>query len=76
MLIVNQKSIRNNLQNPPVVLAEKIRALREIVQYGRRNSVAINLENLSETAEDLEPAISELMQILQQSPLEVTIQFK
>lgn len=76
MLIVNQKSIRNNLQNPPVVLAEKIRALREIVQYGRRNSVAINLENLSEAAEDLEPAISELMQILQQSPLEVTIQFK
>ncbi|MCL5123748.1 MAG: hypothetical protein M1511_04460 [Deltaproteobacteria bacterium] len=74
--MVDQKSIRNNLQNPPVVLPDKIRALKEIVQYGRRNSVAINLENLSETAEDLEPAISELMKILQQLPLEVTILFK
>ena len=35
-----------------LVLAEKIRALKEIVKYGRRNSVAINLENLSETAEE------------------------
>lgn len=43
-----------------LVLPEKIRALREIVQYGRKNSVAINLENLSETAEDLEPVISEV----------------
>ncbi len=36
----------------------------------------MNLENLSESAEDLEPVISELMQILQQSPLDVTILFK
>jgi hypothetical protein len=35
-----------------LVLTEKIRSLREIVQYGRKNSVAINLENLSETAEE------------------------
>ena len=42
------------------MLTEKIRALKEIVEYGRRNSVAINLENLSETAEDLEPVINEV----------------
>ncbi len=42
------------------VLAEKIRALKEIVEYGRKNSVAINLENLSETAEDLEPVMDEV----------------
>jgi hypothetical protein len=36
----------------------------------------MNLENLPETADDLEPTISELMQILQQLPLEVTIRFK
>lgn len=35
-----------------LVLPEKIRALKQIVEYGRRNSVAINLENLSETAEE------------------------
>ncbi|MGP8284779.1 MAG: hypothetical protein ACLQT6_18945 [Desulfomonilaceae bacterium] len=35
-----------------LVLTEKIRALREIFQYGQKNSVAINLENLSETAEE------------------------
>jgi sugar phosphate isomerase/epimerase len=43
-----------------LVLPEKIRALKEIVQYGRKNSVSINLENLSETAEDLEPVLSEV----------------
>ena len=43
-----------------LVLTEKIRALKEIVKYGRKNSVAINLENLSETAEDLQPVISEV----------------
>jgi L-ribulose-5-phosphate 3-epimerase UlaE len=43
-----------------LVLTEKIRALREIVEYGRKNSVAINLENLSETADDLEPVINEV----------------
>ncbi|MGA8830801.1 MAG: sugar phosphate isomerase/epimerase family protein, partial [Desulfomonilaceae bacterium] len=43
-----------------LVLAEKIRALKEIVEYGRKNSVSINLENLSESAEDLEPVISEV----------------
>ena len=43
-----------------LVSAEKIRALKEIVEYGRRNSVAINLENLSETAEDFEPVIDEV----------------
>ncbi len=40
-----------------LVLAEKIWVLKEIVEYGRKNSVAINLENLSETAEDLEPVL-------------------
>ena len=43
-----------------LVLAEKIRALNEIVEYGRKNSVAINLENLSETAEDFEPVMDEV----------------
>ncbi|MCL4519387.1 MAG: sugar phosphate isomerase/epimerase [Thaumarchaeota archaeon] len=43
-----------------LVLTEKIRALKEIVEYGRKNSVAINMENLSETAEDLEPVLSEV----------------
>jgi sugar phosphate isomerase/epimerase len=42
------------------VLTEKTRALKEIVEYGRRNSVAINLENLSETAEDFESVIDEV----------------
>ena len=42
------------------VLAEKIQALKEIVEYDRRNSVAINLENLSETAEDFEPVLNEV----------------
>ncbi|MHB8204733.1 MAG: sugar phosphate isomerase/epimerase family protein, partial [Desulfomonilaceae bacterium] len=49
------RSIVNSL-----VLAEKIGALKEIVEYGRKNSVAINMENLSETAEDIEPAMSEV----------------
>lgn len=43
-----------------LVLTEKTRALKEIVEYGRKNSVAINLENLSETAEDFEPVIDEV----------------
>ena len=43
-----------------LVLAEKIRALKEIVEYGLKNAVAINLENLSETAEDLEPVLDEV----------------
>jgi sugar phosphate isomerase/epimerase len=43
-----------------LILTEKIRALREIVQYGRKNSVAINLENLSETVDDIEPAMNEV----------------
>ncbi|MFA6222077.1 MAG: sugar phosphate isomerase/epimerase family protein [Desulfomonilaceae bacterium] len=37
-----------------IVLGEKIRALRQLVEYGKRNSVAINLENLTETADDLD----------------------
>lgn len=51
-LLVDRKIVSN------LVLAEKIRALREIVEYGRKHSVAINLENLSETAKDLEPVMS------------------
>ncbi len=43
-----------------LVLTEKIRALKEIVEYGRKNSVAINLENLSETAEDFYPVIDDV----------------
>ncbi|MGP8284774.1 MAG: sugar phosphate isomerase/epimerase family protein [Desulfomonilaceae bacterium] len=43
-----------------LVLTEKIRALKEIVQYSQKNLVAINLENLSETAEDLEPVVNEV----------------
>ncbi len=43
-----------------LVLIEKIRALKEMVEYGRKNSVAINLENLSETAADLEPVMNEV----------------
>jgi sugar phosphate isomerase/epimerase len=43
-----------------LVLSEKIRALKEIVEYGRRNSVAINMENLSETDEDLELVMNEV----------------
>ena len=41
-----------------LVLAEKIRALKEIVEYGLKNAVTINLENLSETAEDFEHVIN------------------
>ena len=43
-----------------LVLAEKINALKNIVEYGRKNSVAINLENLSETAEDFDPVICQV----------------
>jgi sugar phosphate isomerase/epimerase len=51
-LLMDRKRVSN------LVLAEKIKALKEIVEYGRKNSVAINLENLSETGEDFEPVIS------------------
>ena len=47
-LLMDRRRVSN------LVLAEKIRALKEIVEYGRKNSVAINLENLSETADDFE----------------------
>ena len=53
-LLVDRKRVS------PLVLAEKIRALKEIVEYGQKNSVAINLENLSETAEDFEPVIDQV----------------
>jgi sugar phosphate isomerase/epimerase len=43
-----------------LVLTEKTRALKEIAEYGRKKSVVINLENLSETAEDFEPVIDEV----------------
>ncbi len=43
-----------------LVLAEKIRALKEIVEYGLKNAVAINMENLSVTAEDFEPVMDEV----------------
>jgi sugar phosphate isomerase/epimerase len=43
-----------------LVLTEKTRALKEIVEYGRKNSVVINLENLSENAEDFESVVSEV----------------
>lgn len=43
-----------------LVLTEKIQALKEIVEYARKNSVAINLENLSETTEDFAPVINEV----------------
>jgi len=53
-LLVDRKRVSN------LVLAEKIMALKEIVEYGRKNSIAINLENLSETAEDIKPIINEV----------------
>ena len=53
-LLVDRKRVSN------LVLAEKIRALKEIVEYGRKNAVAINLENLSETAEDFESVIDQV----------------
>jgi sugar phosphate isomerase/epimerase len=43
-----------------IVLAEKRRALSELVNYAGKNSVSINLENLSETAEDIEPVWNEV----------------
>jgi sugar phosphate isomerase/epimerase len=43
-----------------IVLAEKRRALAELVEYAGKNSVVINLENLSETAEDIEPVVDEV----------------
>jgi sugar phosphate isomerase/epimerase len=53
-LLIDRKRVSH------LVLAEKINALKNIVEYGRKNSVAINLENLSETAEDFEPVINEI----------------
>jgi sugar phosphate isomerase/epimerase len=38
----------------PLVLAEKRRALRELVDYGLKSGVTVCLENLSESADDLE----------------------
>ncbi len=46
-LLVDRRIVSN------LVLTEKIRALKEIVEYGWRNSVSINLENLSETPKTL-----------------------
>jgi sugar phosphate isomerase/epimerase len=43
-----------------LVLAEKKRALRELVEYSKKNSVDINMENLSETAEDLKQVFNEV----------------
>jgi hypothetical protein len=43
-----------------IVLAAKRRVLEELVQYAGKNSVVINLENLSETAEDLEPVLHDV----------------
>ncbi|MFA6224072.1 MAG: sugar phosphate isomerase/epimerase [Desulfomonilaceae bacterium] len=43
-----------------IVLAEKRGVLAELVQYAGKNSVVINLENLSETAEDIEPVLDEV----------------
>jgi sugar phosphate isomerase/epimerase len=43
-----------------IVLAEKRRVLAELVAYAGKNSVVINLENLSETAEDIEPVLDEV----------------
>jgi sugar phosphate isomerase/epimerase len=45
---------------PPLVLAEKHRALKELVEYGLRNGVAVCLENVSETAADLEIVIEQI----------------
>ena len=53
-LLLDRKNVSS------LVLAEKIRALQEIVEYGWKNSVFINLENLSESAEDLEPVMDEV----------------
>jgi len=51
-LVVDKRVVSN------LVLKEKIKALRHIVEYGKRNSVAINLENLTETADDLDRVLS------------------
>lgn len=40
-----------------LVLAEKRRALRELVEYGLKSGVTVCLENLSESADDLEAAM-------------------
>jgi sugar phosphate isomerase/epimerase len=45
---------------PPLVLAEKHRALKELVEYGLRNGVIVCLENVSETAADLEIVIEQI----------------
>jgi sugar phosphate isomerase/epimerase len=39
------------------LLIEKKRALKELVDYGRRSNVAISLENVSESVEDLEAVL-------------------
>jgi len=43
-----------------LVLAEKTRALMELVQYDQKNSVEVLLENLSETADHLEEVFDEV----------------
>ena len=45
---------------PGLVLAEKRRALKELTEYGLRNGVTVCLENVSETAGDLEIVIEEV----------------
>lgn len=42
------------------VIDEKIKVLGELVEYARKNNVLINLENISESVEELEPAIAEI----------------
>jgi sugar phosphate isomerase/epimerase len=45
---------------PPLVLADKRKALKELIEYGLRNGVAVCLENVSETAADLEIVVEEI----------------
>lgn len=42
------------------VIDEKMIALLELVEYANKNNVLINLENISETVEELEPVIAEI----------------
>jgi len=43
-----------------LVLAEKLRALKDLVAYGKKYSVSINLENTSEAVDDLGHALNEI----------------
>jgi sugar phosphate isomerase/epimerase len=49
-------SVDKELMSEPQ-LAEKIRALRELVEYAHRDGVVIGLENVTESASDLEPVL-------------------